>query len=60
MRKQDLTEGVRVELHPATDAWMQGDRYGTVTLVARKNVYVRMDRSRKVRVLKPESIGRIV
>jgi hypothetical protein len=22
--------GKRVELHPATDAWMSGDRYGTI------------------------------
>jgi hypothetical protein len=22
--------GARVELHPGTDAWMRGDRYGTV------------------------------
>ena len=23
--------GKRVQLHPATDQWMKGDRYGTIT-----------------------------
>lgn len=27
------TTGTRVELHPATDAWMQGDRFGTIVAV---------------------------
>ncbi len=26
-----LQVGSRVELHPATDRWMMGDRYGTIT-----------------------------
>jgi hypothetical protein len=26
----DFTIGQRVELHPATDRWMMGDRYGTI------------------------------
>ena len=25
-----MNKGTRVELHPATDHWMKGDRYGTV------------------------------
>jgi hypothetical protein len=25
-----LKEGTRVQLHPATDRWMMGDRYGEV------------------------------
>lgn len=25
--------GDRVQLHPATDAWMRGDRYGLITQV---------------------------
>ena len=51
--------GQRVSTHPATDAWMRGDRYGTVEKVARllpihgrgdrygtrTVVYVRLDRS---------------
>ena len=28
-----FTVGQRVAIHPATDAWMRGDRYGLVTRV---------------------------
>lgn len=35
----------RVQAHPATDVWMRGDRYGTVEMVGRKYVHVKMDRS---------------
>ena len=44
-----LTVGRRVELHPATDAWMRGDRYGEVVKIGRTLIHVRMDRSGKVR-----------
>lgn len=37
--------GQRVQLHPGTSAWMQGDRLGTVTKVGRALVTVRLDRS---------------
>lgn len=59
----DYRIGARVELHPATDAWMSGDRFGTVVSVSRRarafvdprdprsgRIFrVRMDRSGKVR-----------
>lgn len=35
----------RVQAHPSTDAWMQGDRYGVVSKVGRKYVHVKMDKS---------------
>jgi len=41
--------GARVELHPATDAWMMGDRFGTVCRVGTKWVAVMMDNSNKER-----------
>lgn len=41
--------GSRVELHPSTDAWMAGDRYGTVKAIGRKYLHVHMDRSGRVR-----------
>lgn len=41
--------GPRVESHPATDAWIMGDRYGTVVKVGAAYVHVRMDRSGRVR-----------
>lgn len=54
-----LEAGTRVELHPATDAWMRGDRYGVVALFncrrrRHKNgttyvpVMVRMDKSNRL------------
>lgn len=44
-----IHENAYVEAHPATDAWMMGDRYGTVVKVGRVWVHVRMTRSGKVR-----------
>ena len=37
--------GQRVQLHPATDSWMRGDRYGEVKRVTAKYYHVAMDRS---------------
>jgi hypothetical protein len=33
---QDYRIGKRCQLHPALDAWMQGDRYGTIIAVSKK------------------------
>lgn len=35
--------GQRVKLHPATDWWMRGARYGTIERVGRKLVHVRLE-----------------
>ena len=35
----------RVQLHPATDAWMQGDRFGTVTKIGGRYIHIKMDKS---------------
>lgn len=35
--------GDRVELHPATDLWMRGARFGEVIRVGRKALTVRLD-----------------
>jgi hypothetical protein len=48
--------GDRVQLHPATDAWMMGDMYGTVIKLGRKLLHVRMDRSDKIRKVHPVNI----
>jgi hypothetical protein len=32
--------GTRVQLHAATDEWMQGDRYGEIVGFGRKREYV--------------------
>lgn len=42
-----LGEGSRVQLHPATDRWMMGDRFGTVRKITRRSIHVKMDRSKK-------------
>ena len=41
--------GKRVELHPGTDLWMRGARYGTVLNVTSKGLYrVKLDKWPKV------------
>lgn len=55
----DYATGERVELHPGTDAWMQGDRYGEVVKVTPSWVYVRMDKSaRTLRFARRNIYGR--
>lgn len=34
-----IAKGARVMMHPASDAWMQGDRYGEVVGYGRKRLY---------------------
>lgn len=46
-----VTSGVRVATCAHTDAWMAGDRYGTVTKVGRKWLHVQMDSGRTRRFL---------
>ena len=44
-----INVGDRVELHPGTDLWMQGARYGTVVSIVptpRDKVRVRLDKLR--------------
>lgn len=48
--------GDRVQVHPASDAWMQGDRYGTVTSVQRQYVRVQMDQSGRLWRFHPASL----
>lgn len=56
----DFRIGDRVELHPATDLWMRGARYGTVIRVGRTVLTINVDKlGRTVRVA-PEDIGQIV
>lgn len=37
--------GTRVQLNPALDRWIRGDRYGEVVKVGRKYVHVKLDKS---------------
>jgi hypothetical protein len=41
----DFKVGDRVELHPETDLWMRGNRFGMVEVIGKRYVHVRMDRS---------------
>lgn len=57
-----LAPGTRVELHPATDAWMRGDRYGEI-MSLRTNVRavsVRLDKSGKTVWIAPRDIGNVI
>lgn len=51
---EDFRAGMRVELHPATDLWMAGARYGTVISTGRTRVTVKLDRLTRPRRIAPE------
>lgn len=42
---RDFQQGQRVQLHPATDRWMRGDRYGQIMKIGTKALHVKLDRS---------------
>lgn len=46
----DFLPGERVQLHPATDLWMMGAKYGTVVKVTKTRVHVKLDIGRTVRL----------
>ena len=48
-----FSNGERVQLHPATDWWMRGARYGDVVRTGRRWVYVRLDRTGRVVKVSP-------
>lgn len=48
--------GDRVESHPATDAWIRGDRFGEIVKIGRKYIHVQMDRSGRVRRFIPQNV----
>lgn len=51
--------GMRVELHPGTDAWMSGDRYGEIVKIGRKYLHVKMDRSGRTLVVVPSRLSEV-
>jgi hypothetical protein len=55
-QRLSFARGDRVQLHPATDRWMRGDRYGEVVLVGRKLISVKMDVSGQIAKLHPSNI----
>lgn len=48
--------GQRVMAHPGTNAWMIGDRYGTVERVGVTLVRVRMDKSGRLLAFHPANV----
>lgn len=52
MRNATLPNGTRVQMHAATDAWMRGDRYGTI--VGRGHIRQYVDRdTREITRVRP-------
>jgi hypothetical protein len=51
--------GKRVQAHPATDSWMQGDRCGVVTKIGRKYIHALMDRSGRTRKFTAGNVTRV-
>lgn len=43
MKKEDATPGTRVQLHPATDLWMRGARFGSIVAVRGEVATVKLD-----------------
>lgn len=50
----------RVQIHPATDRWMRGDRYGEIERVTKTRLHVRMDRSKQLVTFHPDNILEII
>lgn len=46
----------RIQLHPVTDTWMRGDRYGTVVKLGTKYATVKLDRSGRTLQFTPRNI----
>jgi hypothetical protein len=51
--------GQRASMHPATDAFMMGDRYGDVVKVEKTKIHVKMDRSGKTRLVSPGNLEHV-
>jgi hypothetical protein len=60
MEITELRVGDRIEMHPASDAWMRGDRFGEVLKVGRKLVTVKLDRSGYRLSYYPRSIFKVI
>jgi hypothetical protein len=58
-KPHDFAVGQRVALHPATDLWMMGARFGEVTAIGRKAVSVRLDATGHVIRAEPALLGHL-
>lgn len=50
----------RIEMHPATDRWMRGDRYGNIVKIGRRFLHIKMDRSGQTIRAEPSCIQRVM
>ncbi len=55
-RVDDFRIGERVQMHPGTDLWMRGARFGTVTMIRRKYVSVKLDALRMPVNIHPDNL----
>lgn len=54
-----FSAGDRIELHPGTDSWMQGARYGTVQRFEQGQGLIKLDRKRTAKWLSAALFRRI-
>lgn len=57
---KDFHRGDRVEMHPGTDQWMMGARFGTVRRVGKQTLRVKLDRMKRTLTVGPRHIGDII
>jgi hypothetical protein len=66
---ESFKPGQRIQLHPACDRWMAGDKFGTVVRITRRRgnrmteqqrLVVLMDRSQKRILVHPSLVGEIL
>jgi len=59
MRHQKDQAGLRVQLHPATDWFMRGARYGTIERAGHNHLSVRLDATGRIVRLAPRDIQEV-
>ncbi len=48
--------GDRVQIHPSTDHWMRGDRFGEIVAIGRLYITVALDRSGRTWAFSPADL----
>lgn len=56
----DFRPGNRVEMHPATDLWAMGARYGQIIRIGRQRLVVKLDKLNHTVRVSPENICDII
>lgn len=60
MTLNDFKVGDRVQISPACDRWMMGDKYGEVIRIGRRLLRLKMDRSGHLVDMVPDRIHEIL